>query len=333
MSQDFNASPLVHRLRTGQGGRLLTMKTLKARHTGVLAFALALAGLFSVSPTARAEHDSRRGVLTGAAYQRMQQLAHQLEEISRHASEQSQSQQGGYRGFRRDTKFLKSIDHFADRAQRFHERMESYRTQSWNVDEEIEHLLRDARNVQKRLQRARFVDQHTIQDWNQAVSLLNRMSAEYRTGTTYASTSPYGTRYPGETYPGGHDHRSPGSVPDPHGSGSSYDPYRSGRSTDMRQLAYELEQRAARASDLAGRYNSGYASNIRHFSEQARHFRSQIDDNRLSASALRSQVNHLLEDAQGAHEELRRMNVSRDLAAEWDAVVQILTRMRDLPVV
>ena len=38
----------------------------------------------------------------------------------------------------------------------------------------------------------------------------------------------------------------------------------------------------------------------------------------------------LLEDAQSAQEEMRRMNVGPDLADEWNAIVQILTRMRDL---
>jgi hypothetical protein len=43
-------------------------------------------------------------------------------------------------------------------------------------------------------------------------------------------------------------------------------------------------------------------------------------------------VNHLLEDAQTADQELRRQNVSRELAAEWTAIVRILTQMRDLAV-
>jgi hypothetical protein len=257
----------------------------------------------------------------------MRQYAHELDEVARHASEQARAQQGGYRGYRRDTKFLKSIDHFADRAERFHERMDTYRTQPWNVDDEIEHLLRDARNVQNRLRRARFVDQHTVADWDQAVRLLNQMASEYRTGI-----SPYGTRYPGESYPGDYGH-SPGSVPNPHGTGTYDDRYGDyGRSGDIRQLARELDERAARANDLAGRYNYGYATSLRHFSEQARYFRDQVETGRLSGSELRSQVNHLLEDAQRAQEELRRTRVSSDLAAEWDGVVRVLTRMRDLAI-
>jgi hypothetical protein len=251
----------------------------------------------------------------------MRQYAHELDERAQHANAQAQARQAGYRSFRRDTKFLKSIDHFADRTRLFHQRMDTYRTRPWNVDDEIVILIRDARSVQYRLRRARFVNRRTVADWNQAVQLLNQMASEYQAGV-----SPYRTHYPGESY-------RPGTVPNPPGGTYDDDRYGYGRSGEIRQLARDLEDRAARASDLANRYGrSGYSSDIQHFSEQAVNFRSQVESNRLSPSELRSQVNHLLEDAQSADQELRRQNVSRELAAEWTAIVQILTQMRDLAV-
>lgn len=312
------------------------MKIFKPRQAGSLALGIAVAGFFAVSAVASAQYPnesrSRGRVMEGRSFERMRQYAHQLDELAQHAREQAHAQQGGYRGFRRDTKFLRSIDHFADRTDRFHERMDTYREQPWAVDDEIDHLLRDARNVQYRLRRARFVDEHTVEDWNNVVSLLNRMAAEYRTGIGYGSTGPYGNRYPGNTYPGDSGRPAPGSVPDPHRSGSYGDPYGYGRTTDMRELAHELDERAARAASLAGRYNFSreYASNIQHLSEQARYFHDKIDNNQLGGSELRAQVVHLLEDAQSAQDEMRRMNVGADLADEWNAIVQILTRMRDL---
>ncbi|HEX9689441.1 MAG TPA: hypothetical protein VGB47_10290 [Thermoanaerobaculia bacterium] len=303
-------------------------KTMKARHAGFLAIVFAFTGWISAAPAARAQYQSRRDVLSNASYERMRQYAHELDERAEHANAQAQARQAGYRGFRRDTKFLKSIDHFADRARAFHQRMDTYRTRPWNVDEEIQHLIRDARNVQSRLRRARFVDRHTVADWDKAVRLLNQMASEYQAGI-----SPYGTHYPGGSHPEGQSY-PPGTVPHPN-DGSSDDRYGSGRAGDIRQLARELEDRAARASDLVNRYGSGrsgYSSDIQHFSEQAVNFRSQVESNRLSPSELRSQVNHLLEDAQTADQELRRQNVSRELAAEWTAIVRILTQMRDLAV-
>lgn len=316
-------------------------KILKARSAGFLALALACCGWLATTSIAQAQYPERyrRDTLSNTSYERMRQYAHEIGELAEHANEQAQAQQGGYRGFRRDRNFLKSIDHFAERAQRFHERMDAYRTQPWKVDDEIDHLLRDARDVQRRLQRARFVDRHTAEDWNRVVQLLNQMASEYRSGMGYGSRGPYGSsgpydsRYPGNTYPDDRGHPGSGSVPDPHRSGSYGDPYGGyGRTTDIRELAHELDERAARAASLAGRYNFSreYASSIEHLSEQARFFHDQIDNNQLGGSELRAQVVHLLEDAQRAQEEMRRMNVGRDLAEEWNAIVQILTRMRDV---
>lgn len=314
------------------------MKTQKTRQAGYLALAIAFTGLFAMAPAAIAQYPNqnrdayrnRRGMRT-QSYDRIRQWARELDDVAEHANEQAQAQQAGYRGFRRDTKFLKSIDHFAERARRFRERVDSYRTQAWDVDEEIQHLIRDARNVQTRLRRARYADRHTAADWNNVIRLLNQMSTEYRAGIGSGNRYPTGD-YRAEPYPNTGDYRTDPhpSTGDHHGDRSpTYGTY--GNSTDLRQLAAELDQRAARASQLASGY-SGYSSDIRHFSEQAREFRDQVETNRMSRSELRSQVNHLLEDAQTAYSELRQRSVTREVAREWDAIVQILTRMRDLAI-
>jgi len=307
------------------------MKIFKVRHAGALALSIAVAGFFAMTSVATAQYPNayrnRGRGLESRSYDRMRQYAHQLDELAQHAREQAHAQQGGYRGFRRDTKFLRSIDHFADRTDRFHERMDTYQTQPWNVDDEIDGLLRDARNVQYRLRRARFVDEHTVEDWNNVIGLLNRMSSEYQTGIGGRWRGRYGSRVdqsPGSPPP------PPGSYQEPYGNRPPEENRGQGnwRQGDLRQLAAELDQRAARASQLAGGY-SGYSPNIGHFSEQARSFRGLVEENRISGSELRSEVNHLLEDAQSAQQELSRRSVSREVADEWNAIVEILTRMRD----
>ena len=315
------------------------MKTQKTGYARYLALALALTGLFAMAPAATAQYpnqnrDAYRGRGRGMrsqSYDRLRQWARELADLAEHASEQAQAQQGGYRGFRRDTNFLRTIDHFAQQAQQFRVRIESYRTSPWDVDAEIQHLIRDARNVQARLRRARFVDRHTVDDWNQVVSLLNQMTTEYRAGGGYRSGSPTGD-YRTDPYPNTRDPRT-----DPYPNTGDYRGDRNpnygnyGNSTDLRQLAAELDQHAARASQLANGY-SGYSSDITHFSQQARDFRDQVESNRMNRSELRAEVNHLLEDAQSAYSELRQRNVPRQVADEWDAIVQILNRMRDLAV-
>ena len=263
----------------------------------------------------------------------MRQFARQLDELASDANRQAQADQAGYRGIRRDTKFLQSISHFATRTRQFRARMETYRTRAWNVDEEVEHLLRDARNVQKRIGRARYADARTRQEWAQVVDLLGSLRDEYLYGGRNVRNNP--NRYPG-TYDDRdgrvYDDRE-GRVYDDRDRGVYNNDSYSG-STDMRRLAYELDQRAARASQLAGG-SSGYGryddySDIREFSEQAREFRALVDQNRLTQSQLRSEVNELLEDAQDAYDDLRRANISRELSNEWDAVVEILNRMRQM---
>lgn len=299
------------------------------RNRGILISTAALFALLTLAPAAEAQPRTRQDRVSNASYQRMRQFARQLDELAREANRQAQADQAGYRGIRRDTKFLKSIDHFARRAREFRARVETYRARAWNVDEEVEHLLRDARNVQTRIGRARYADARTRQDWAEVVQLLDRVRDEY----LYGGRNTRNDRDDRYRYPGTYGERD-GRVYDDR-DGRVYDDYGYG-TADLRRLAYELDQRAARASQLAGG-SSGYGryddySDIREFSEQARSFRALVDQNRLTRSQLRSEVNELLEEAQDAYDDLRRTNVSRELSVEWDAVVQILNRMREIVV-
>ena len=315
------------------------MKTLKARHAGVLAIGIALAGFFAVSAVASAQYPSenrdRRRAMIQQNYDRMSQYARELDELARDANRQAQAQQFGYRGFRRDSNFLRDIDHFARRASEFRTRMDTYQTSPWAVDDEINHLLRDARNVETRIRRARFVDRRTVANWNRTVSLLNQMASEYQAGI--GSRGRYGDRrnaYPnGAPPPGSYQEPNPNQPPPDYRQGQGdwrqQGNYRQGQG-DLRQLASELDQRAARASQLAGGY-SGFSPEIRRFSDSARNFRAMVENNRMNGPELRTEVNRLLQDAQSAHEELTRRpgTVSREVADEWDGIIQILTRMRD----
>ena len=292
-------------------------KKSRIRWAGFLDLGLGALGWVATAAISDAQplQQYRRGTLPEASFERLREWAHELDEVARHASNQAQAQQGGYRGFRRDTKFLRSIDHFADRAERFHERMDAYRTRPWQVDEEIEHLIRDAREVQTRLRRARFVDRHTVEDWEQVVDLLNRMLNEYRYPGRYDDR--WGDRY--RRYPDtGH---------------GSYDDYR--YSTDIRQLARELDVRAARMSQLADRWGGrwdGDSLEVRRFSDEARDFRAAVDRREFSRNELRSRVNRLLEEAQDAHSEISRAGADTRVADEWDGIVRVLDRMRNLVV-
>jgi hypothetical protein len=291
-------------------------KTVKARSAGFLALAFVAFGWMATTTVAQAQvrERYRPDTLSNASYERMRQWAHELGELAEHANEQAQAQQAGYRGFRRDRNFLRSIDHFAERAQQFHERMDTYRERPWQVDDEIDHLLRDAREVQTRIRRARFVDRHTVEDWNQVVDILNRMLNEYRNPGWYR-----GERYGDDRYRQNRDYRN-----DRYGDGRN--------STDLQQLARELDERASRMSQISGRYGDrfGYSTEVRRFSDEARDFRQTVESRDISRSELRSRVNRLLEEARDAHAEISRNGADTSVAVEWDGIVRILDQMRNL---
>jgi hypothetical protein len=295
------------------------MKKMKARSAGFLALALACSGLLAMAAPAEAQAQSRveRRRLTNVSYERMRGWVRELEQLATRANREAQADQAGYRGFRRDSNFLKSIDNFSRRVSQFRARMDSYRTRPWNVDDELERLLRDAQNVQNRIERARFVDASTRRDWNQVISLLSRLSDEYR-----------GRDYRDDRYADGRYRRDDDYRRDESRYSDSVD------TVNLRRLARDLDESAMRVAQLSDRYGSrsGYSSEMRRFSQEARDFRELVENRTFSRSELRSRVNRLLEEAQDAHSEMSRTRVASDVASEWSRVVQVLDRMRDLVV-
>jgi len=304
------------------------MKKMKARSAGFLALALACSGMLAMAAPAEAQARVERRRLTNVSYERMRQWVRQLEQLATRANREAQADQAGYRGFRRDSNFLKSIDNFSRRVSQFRARMDSYRTRPWNVDDEIERLTRDAENVQNRIERARFVDASTRRDWNQVIVLLHRLNDEY------LGRDSRDDRYADGRYRRDDDYRRDD------GRYRDDDRYDDGRYSDsvdtanLRRLARDLDESATRVAQLSDRYGSGYgySSEMRRFSEEARGFRELVETRTFSRSELRSRVNRLLEEAQDAHSEMSRTRVATDVANEWSRVVQVLDRMRDLVV-
>jgi hypothetical protein len=311
-------------------------KTVKARFAGFLALAIACCGSLATASLAMAQvqvqvqlpGQSRRDNFSTASYDRMRAWARELDQLASQANRRAQADQAGYRGFRRDSNFLASIRDFSRHVSQFRARMDTYRTRPWNVDDELNQLLPEARNVQRRIERARFVDASTRRDWNHVVDVLNQMLNEYRT----AGWNRDGRWGRDGRYGDGRDRR-PNAYPDTRGNEGYNDPNAVSRySTDLRQLAQELDERAARVAQMSDRYGSRYgtSSDLRRFSDEARDFRNAVESRQITQSELRSRVNRLLEEAQTAHAEISRSRVPSDVAADWDGIVQVLNRMRDL---
>src|SRR5205823_6558554 len=130
----------------------------------------------------------------------------------------------------------------ARRADRFHERMDSYLDSPWDVPRELDSLDRAAQRVNAALARER-TSPGVVDEWNDAVDVLNRMKrllAGYEVEVPPAHGQ---RRLDVEGYAGG---PGPGPVGVTVLAGSDL--------RRFRDLVRELDDHLARVRDAAGRY-------------------------------------------------------------------------------
>jgi hypothetical protein len=102
----------------------------------------------------------------------MRALAHRLGEQAKHAADQAVDT--SHHGDRDESRFLNAITHFAEQAEDFHERMDRYRESPWDVPHEVDHLIQDARRVNRQIHDAHAFE-HTWDDWDEVVDVLVQM--------------------------------------------------------------------------------------------------------------------------------------------------------------
>jgi hypothetical protein len=265
------------------------------------------------------------GTLSEPAYEQMRVMAHDLDGLARHANDQAQHQGIWFYGHDRD--FRRAIANFARRTSQFHARMDTYRTAAWQVDDELRGLLRDARAVQYRLEHSRYADDHTVADWNNTVRLLNQMLQVFQDDASgrFSQRRYTDDRYRAEPY-GSRDQVEAGRGPYSYGT------------ADLPSLAHELEQRASRVADASRQVASpstfdpnGRISGeaIQHFAEQAAAFHDRVERG-LTPDALRANVAHLVEDARAAGNQVRAENLTPQMRNDWNAVLQLVDRIRSV---
>ncbi len=293
--------------------------------------ALVGAGLAMLLASVGTARPHGANTLSDQGYQQMRQFAHDLDEQAQHANDQAQHQGVWFYGH--DPRFTRAIDSFADRANRFHDRMDEYRAAPWQVDDELRLLLRDARAVQYRLRRSRNADNHTVGDWNRVVNLLNQMIRVYQADIRNQYDDGPDAQYRDE-----HVRPPAGYYPndrsrDRYESGGS-----SGRGYDREQvaaLAHELAERSARISTLTGQVTDRYRDDegrrgsvdaIAHFAQQANAFHERYESG-MSEADLRGNVDHLWQDGREADRRFRQGDIP-ELRNEWAGMMQLLSRIR-----
>lgn len=297
----------------------------RERAHSILRMAAALAFVFATAARAHGPF----GTLSEQAYERMRELAHDLDGQAQHATDQALHQESWFYGH--DRQFLRSVTNFARRASQFHARMDNYRTAPWQVDDELRSLLRDARAVQSRLLRTRYADEHTVADWNEVVRTLNEMVRTYRADTDtdrYGSPAYHGPARPPESRYRDREYVNPGGA---------RAPYESSRG-DIAALAHELAERTARVAESirGAAYPSPFDSSqapaiqaLEHFAKQARTFHERVESG-LTPDQLRGNVGHLADDAQAASEKVRPEILPQQVRGDWNAAMQLVERLRTL---
>ncbi len=279
-------------------------------------------GVFLFAGAVRARARGPSGTLSERGYQEMRRLAHELDEVASHANDQAQHQQAWI--YNNDRAFLRSVARFADRAERFHERMDTYRTQPWQVDDELRRLIRDARDVQARAQRARSIDQHTAADWDRVVNILSQMIRVYQADIgrrSWDAWDGYGSRYAAPAPPPPDASLYGGRVPD---------------RSQLASLATELQQRAERvynyATAAAGPF-AGPAGNrealdsLLRLRDQARTLRDEVQSNPGGGSLQRSVI-HLVQDARDADARLQQSNLLSRSRDDWQEVMRLVYQIQ-----
>lgn len=303
-----------------------------------LALAPALAAALWLTASAVAQAHGPTGTLSEPAYQEMRRLARQLDEQALHANDQAQH--GQYRIYRRDAGFTRAVSTFARRARRFDERMATYRSEPWQVDDELRLLLQSARDVQARVQRSRYVDDHTVADWDETVRVLSRMVRLFQADVNRSGRFEYDTGSQRPAYRDDYGEAPPPAYreapPPAYGETRPRGAYRYPRER-LATLAHELEDRATRAHELAERLavNNGprqqeFLEAIHHFNDQAAEFHGRVESGWSDPMQIREEVNHLLDDARQADEGMRRTNVFPEVWQEWRGTMRLLQQILDL---
>jgi len=260
--------------------------------------------------------------LSERGYQEIRRLAHELDEVASHAADAAFHRQAWV--YNNDRTFSRSVARFSDRAARLHERMDTYRTQPWQVDDELRHLLRDARDVQGRLRRARYVDDHVAADWDRAVEILNQMLRVYQADISrrsWSSWEGYGSRYAAPPPPPPDASLYGGRVPD---------------RSQLASLATELDQRAQRlynfATAAAGPFagpgrNRDVLDSLLRFRDEARALHDEAAPG-ADGRALRSTVIHLVQDARDADARLQQSNLFPQIRGDWQEVLSLVAQIQ-----
>lgn len=269
--------------------------------------------------------------LEGQRFTTMRALAHRLNEAAqtaaRTAGDTPQERNGRMR-----QRFLWAINDFARQAQSFHERMDQYGRQPWDVSDEVADLNQRAQRVSSQLRGARaFPD--TYQDWAEVTNSLDLMNRSLRGQNV--SLPPNGDR--GYQPFDENSRYNDGRHYDGYDANGDPDPYeRAGYLTgnslrDFRRLAVSLNVEANRMVTVAEQSygqrdgDSRSMQSLRRFAQNASDLNRNSGGDVVNARGVGAQVGQLMEDARQNERIMREGNTYPRV--EWNTSIRILEQM------
>jgi hypothetical protein len=312
--------------------------------TQLLAASVALVGLTLGGPVvtrASAQIYSgdygRRTSLEGDRFETMRSLAHFLDEGAQFTLEEATDALANSRNSR-DRDFLSSLKRLADRTASFHERLDNYEADPWDVQSDVRSLLTEARRVNSRLRRINAV-RDLYDDWAAVVDDVNRMQRlmageDVQVPTAHAAWDNGDSSDRGRDTTFGRD-TGYGDVRRAGNYGTDRGAWISGRDLEeVRRLSHDLDVQARRAlataernaSDASGR-GTQMLSDLRHFVSQTSALHERTDADRIDPREFGPAVNHLLEDARAADRSMRETRVFSDTWDQWQQTINTLERL------
>jgi len=299
-----------------------------------IAAAIAAAAGLLLASAARVEGQPATRTLSERGYERLRSMSDDLDRAAQHAADAAQHSRSPFYGS--DRNLQRAMSNFARRAHGFDARMANYRARPWQVDDELDGLLADARSVETRIQQSRLRDPHVLEDWNRTVGLLNQMIEVYREDLGRGSYRD--RRYERDTRPGAPDGRDRDDR-----SGRTEGPayrddrgYAGGRSS-VAGLVSDVSERAnrlaARAKQLAGpipadeRQRMAWQA-IEKLAQDSSALGVRIDREGQPRD-LRSAVVQLNAQAAEADRQMKAGNVFPELRSQWADLMQSLQRLRE----
>ncbi len=310
--------------------------------TRLVAVSVALCGLVVAGPGVKSASaqiygkDTGRGAtLPSDRYETMRSLAHFLDEGAQFTLEEATDALSASRNSS-DRAFLDSLRRFAARTAAFHDRLDNYEANPWDLNADVRVLLSEARRVNSRLRRINAVSD-LYDDWAEVVDDVNRMQRLMAGQNVQVPTAhPEWDDHDANDQDHTHGGVGPaGGMGTASGSGMGRSDFLTGRDLqEARRLAHELDTQARRAlataedntADASGRGLQMLGS-LRHFVGQTAALHDRTDSDRLDSRDFGAAVSHLMEDARAADAGMRQARVFSEAWDEWRQTISILDQL------